>query len=293
MSLGIVAPFSSAMDRQLLNRATDGSDAPTPGYLYLDIAKNASSSPMACQEIATFLTRKLANKQNANIKWKCLKVISKTAESVGRGQFKRAVAQDQSAVAAIRLATNFRGPPDPVRGDEPYNRVRLAAKECLDIIYSDTPAQTEQSPYASASQMSNTYGAPSHQQPSPSYNGGGGGMPTPGSGRRMEGIGNPMFSDPRLEPQPKTNLEAIIKDVGESFVGMIKDPLARNVDVRSSNGHGEMPRPGGMQGYGNPSAGSVSLRFSSFALSCCWSVCVCLFVCATRLTLQYNTIHFP
>jgi hypothetical protein len=272
------------MDRHLLNRATDGSDAPTPGYLYIDIAKNASSSPMACQEIATFLTRKLANKQNANIKWKCLKVITKTAEAVGRGQFKRAVAQDQSAVAAIRLAGNFRGPPDPVRGDEPYNRVRLAAKECLDIIYSDTPAQMDhQNPYASAPQMSNTYGAPPHQQaPHSSYNGGGGGggMPVPGSGRRMEGIGNPMFSDPRLEPQPKSNLEAIIKDVGESFVGMIKDPLARNIDVRVSNGHGEMPRPGGMQGYGSHSAGAVSLRLASMSLSCCWSVClfVCLFV---------------
>jgi hypothetical protein len=259
------------MDRQLLNRATDGSDAPTPGYLYIDIAKNASSSPMACQEIATFLTRKLANKQNANIKWKCLKVITKTAEAVGRGQFKRAVAQDQSAVAAIRLATNFRGPPDPVRGDEPNNRVRLAAKECLDIIYSDTPTQMEQSPYnTSAAQMSNTYGAPPHQQ-APSY--GGGGMPPPGSGRRMEGIGNPMFSDPRLEPQPKSNLEAIIKDVGESFVGMIKDPLARNVDVRISNGHGEMPRPGGMQGYGSHNAGAVSRVFDCLSLASCLSVC--------------------
>ncbi|CAB9498954.1 AP-4 complex accessory subunit Tepsin [Seminavis robusta] len=245
------------MDRQLLNRATDGSDAPTPGYLYIDIAKNAASSPMACQEIATFLTRKLANKQNANIKWKCLKVIAKTAEAVSRGQFKRAVAQDQSAVAAIRLATNFRGPPDPVRGDEPYNRVRLAAKECLDMIYSETPTQADQSPYNSGGGgMSNTYGAPPHQQNA--YSGGGagagaGGMPPPG--RRMEGIGNPMFSDPRLEPQ-SNSVESVIKDIGESFVGMIKDPLARNADVRTSNSHGEMPRPGGMQGFGSHNAGT-------------------------------------
>jgi len=252
------------MDRQLLNRATDGTDAPTPGYMYIDIAKNASSSPMACQEIATFLTRKLANKQNANIKWKCLKVITKTAEAVSRGQFKRAVAQDQSAVASIRLATNFRGPPDPVRGDEPYNRVRQAAKECLDVIYSDTPTTADASPYSSGGGgMSNTYGAPPHSQPPSSYGGqgggggGGGGMPPGGGGRRMEGIGNPMFSDPRLEPQPNNNFEAIIKDVGESFVGMIKDPLARNVDVRISNAHGAMPRPGG-GGYGGPNAGTVS-----------------------------------
>jgi len=244
------------MDRNLLNRATDGTEAPTPGYLYIDIAKNASGSPMACQEIATFLTRKLANKQNANVKWKCLKVIAKTAEAVGRGQFKRAVAQDQSAVAAIRLATNFRGPPDPVRGDEPYNRVRLAAKECLDIIYSDTPTTGDQGAYSSGGGgMSNTYGGAPHAPPQrTSYGGGGGGggggMPQPGGGRQMQGIGNPMFSDPRLDPQNDGTVQAILKDVSESFVGMIKDPLARNSDVRVSNHHGEMPRPGGMQGYG-------------------------------------------
>ena len=108
--------------------------------------------------------------------------------------------------------------------------------------------------------MSNTYGAPPHQQNA--YSGGGGGGPPPlGTGRRMEGIGNPMFSDPRLEPQSKNTVEAVIKDIGESFVGMIKDPLARNADVRVSNSHGEMPRPGGMQGFGSHNAGSVSHYF--------------------------------
>ena len=76
----------------------------------------------------------------------------------------------------------------------------------------------------------------------------------------MEGIGNPMFSDPRLDPEPVNNIQAIMKDVGESFVGMIKDPLARNVDVRISNHRGEMPRPGGgMPGYGGGGAGSVGI----------------------------------
>lgn len=246
------------MDRSLMNRATEGTDAPTPGYMYIDIAKNASSSPIACQEIASFLTRKLANKQNANIKYKCLKVLTKTAEAVPRGQFKRAVAQDQGGISAIRLATNFRGPPDPVRGDEPYNRVRQAAKECLDMIYSDTPAQTDQSPYTGGGGMGATYGAPPHAAAAASSYGGGGGGGA--GGRRMEGIGNPMFSDPRLEPQPKNNFEHIIKDVGESFVGMIKDPLARNVHVQPNQQrrHGEMPRPGGgMPGY---AGGGVSVR---------------------------------
>jgi len=251
------------MDRQLLNRATDGTDAPTPGYLYVDIAKNASSSPVACTEIATFLTRKLANKQNANIKWKCLKVITKTALTVQRGQFKRAVAQDHTAVAAIRQCTNFRGPPDPVRGDEPYNRVRIAAKECLDVIYSDTPTTDQASPYSSGvggggGGMSNTYGASPHamqQQQQQDYSHGYGGGPSHGGGggggpRRMEGIGNPMFKDPRLDPQPENNIQGILREVGDVALNMIKDPLARNVEVQPRS----VGRPGG--GYGAPTPGN-------------------------------------
>lgn len=32
-------------------------------------------------------------------------------------------------------STEFRGPPDPLKGDEYYRRVRDSAKECLDAIY--------------------------------------------------------------------------------------------------------------------------------------------------------------
>eukprot|EP00542_Grammatophora_oceanica_P011793 CAMPEP_0194045190 /NCGR_PEP_ID=MMETSP0009_2-20130614/16554_1 /TAXON_ID=210454 /ORGANISM="Grammatophora oceanica, Strain CCMP 410" /LENGTH=125 /DNA_ID=CAMNT_0038689969 /DNA_START=48 /DNA_END=422 /DNA_ORIENTATION=+ len=125
------------MDRTLLSRATDSSDAPTPGYLYVDIAKNAASSPVACQEMAQYLCRRLQNKQSPNIKFKVLKVICKTAQSPQtRGHFQRAISQDASAVSAIKAALQFRGPMDPARGDEPNQRVRTAAKEALDAIYS-------------------------------------------------------------------------------------------------------------------------------------------------------------
>ena len=98
-----------------------------------------------------------------------------------------------------------------------------------------------------------------------SSRGGGGGPPPLGTGRRMEGIGNPMFSDPRLEPEPKSKMEAMMKEVGETVVGMIKDPLARGADARIANAHGEMPRPGGMQGFGSHSnAGTVGSILFTF-----------------------------
>ena len=213
-------------DRSLLARATEGTRAPTPGYLYLDIAKNAASSPMAAQEIARYLTNRLASKHNANIKYKCLKVIAKTAESpVTRGQFKRAVVQDPQSVGAIKEALQFRGPPDPARGDEPFQRVREAAKEALDAIYSDNPT--------------------SLSVPSADYGGGIGLSSAPGQPRRMEGIGNPMFKDPRLEqPTGSTTAGDILREAGETIVGMIKDPLARNVDIPP-------PRSSSMPGYGS------------------------------------------
>jgi hypothetical protein len=245
------------MDRQLLARATENSDAPTPGYMYLDIAKNAAGNPAVCSEIARYLTQRLASKNNPNVKYKCLKVIAKTAESPYlRGQFKRCMSQDPQAIASIKEALQFRGPPDPVRGDQPYERVRAVAKEALDAIYSDTPAEHASPQFATS--LSSNYGPSPHQQ----YGGGGGGAYNSGGGagpggpRRMEGIGNPMFKDPRLDPQPiglaNITIDQAVREAKETIVGMIKDPLARNVEV--NNSHGNMPRPGGMyQG-----AGSVS-----------------------------------
>ena len=263
------------MDRQLLSRATENSDAPTPGYMYLDIAKNAASNPAVCSDIAKYLTGRLASKNNANIKFKCLKIIAKTATSPYlRGQFKRCLSQDPQAMSAIKDALQFRGPPDPVRGDQPYERVRTTAKEAVDAIYSDTPADSSGgAPFSTSASAS--YGPSAHQQGGyggQSYGGGGGGA------RRMEGIGNPMFKDPRLEPeQPQIgnmSINELAKEAKETVIGMIKDPLARNVDVNLNNRAGVMPRPGGYGG--GYQGGSVSLARLLFILDlfCIFLVCL-------------------
>ena len=225
------------MDRQLLSRATDSSDAPTPGYMYLDIAKNAAGNPAVCMDIAKYLINRLQQKNNPNVKFKCLKIISKTCVSpyLKGGQFKRCLAQDPSSMASIKEALQFRGPPDPVRGDQPYEKVRAAAQEALDAVYSDTPAETA-APFATSSMMSPAYGGggggASGGMAGSSMGGGGGGAAGP---RRMDGIGNPMFSDPRLEPQGRSlaNMTAVdvLNEAKETVIGMIRDPLAKNVQV--------------------------------------------------------------
>ena len=234
----------------MLARATEGTDAPTPGYLYVDLAKAATANPTACHDMAVYLTRRLSNKQNPNIKMKCCKVIAKLCEQVPRNQFRRTIAQDPNAVGYIKEAMNFRGPLDPVQGDAKNEKVRQAAKEALDQVYAETPT-SDQVPYGS--NLSASYG--------PSAAGGGGyggaggggyGGAAPGSGRRMEGIGNPRYQDPRLDPRyngtQQHNIKEVVKEAGEVVMGMIKDPLARNVDVTPRQGHS-----GNLPGYGNPS----------------------------------------
>jgi len=228
-------------NRSMLARATDGTEAPTPGYLYLDIAKNAGSSPMVAQEVAQYLTRRLSTKQNPNVKHKCLKVIAKTASSsITRGQFQRMLAQDAPAVAIIKECLQFRGPPDPARGDEPYQKVRTAAKEALDAIYSDAPTSTQS------------------QIPTGNMGGGGGGIPSANYGggisgggggpRRMEGIGNPMFQDPRMQKGPPDTMD-VLREAGRTIKNMIEDPLASRVQTGPPS-HGHSGGGGGMQGFG-------------------------------------------
>lgn len=237
------------MDRIALARATDSTESPTPGYLYIDIAKMVASSPKACIETVQYLQKRLSGSKNANIKFKCLKVITKVSENpITRGQFKRQVCLTIDLVTAIKDSVQFRGVPDPVRGDAPYERVREAAKECLSAIYSDT---------TSTDSASSTMGMSHYSSSSSSTHTPNGGVGSTNSypSSKMQGIGNPMFSDPRLQsPKPQLaekianmSLGEVVGTVGETVRNMIKDPLARGIpDART----GSMPIPG-MPGFGS------------------------------------------
>ena len=252
------------MDRNALSRATEATSAPTPGYLYVDISKNAATSPQTSLEIVKYLSRRLTTKSNPNVKHKCLRVLTKVATNPSnRGMFKRAVVQDHEAVAAIKACLNFRGPPDAARGDQPYEQVRQAAKECLDAVYSDTPSSTAGGggglggggsmqgiggggmggsygqPVAGGAAGGGGYGAPLA---------GGSSMGPPGSAppgahphatRRMEGIGSHQFGGGGGGPPggggvggsgvTGQQIKSMVATAAEGFKGIINDPLARNV----------------------------------------------------------------
>lgn len=237
--------------RSLLARATEGTDAPTPGYLYIDLSKACTGNPNVCTDVASYLTKRLATKQNPNIKTKCAKVIAKLCDSVPRNAFRRCIAQDHTSVMVIKEACQFKGHPDPVRGDTVNQGVRDAAKLALEAVYREAPSSEmvsqnniSTSGYGGGgpSSNSNGYGNNSSNNYGPPVSA------QQQQGGRMQGIGNPRYSDPRLDPryngeQPQ-GFQSVVSEAKEVIVGMIKDPLARNV------GMPEPPRHSGS--YGGP-----------------------------------------
>ena len=126
------------MDRNLLNNATSSDDSSTPGYMLTDISKASLSSYQACQNLQEYLLNRL-KKNNYNVKYKCLVIIKHVCRS-GRADFKKDMSRN---VEPIKECLQYRGPPDPLRGDEIYKRVRDAAKEAIDAIYdSNMPVTT-------------------------------------------------------------------------------------------------------------------------------------------------------
>ena len=125
------------VDKSLLNRATDSTTAPTPGYLYNDIGKTLTS-PQSCIDTTAHLINRLS-KNNPHIKRKCCKVLAKLIiHPANRGMLKRTLAQNPNWIGVVKECTAWRGTMDAVTGDQWNVEVREAAKECLDVVYSDS-----------------------------------------------------------------------------------------------------------------------------------------------------------
>ncbi|GKY94426.1 hypothetical protein MPSEU_000408500 [Mayamaea pseudoterrestris] len=222
------------MNRQLLARATEGTSAPTPGYLYNDLSQAAQSSPTAASEMVDYLVNRLQNTHNVHTKTKSLTVIAKLCDA--SIAFKRALAQRPQHVQALKDAVRHQGQPDPVCGDALHAKVRQSAQAALDAVYRADPIQVSNNSSNGATMYhghSPAYGGHSN------YSGGGAyGNNSNAASTRMEGIGNPRYKDPRLEPQVPTTITEVAREAGDVILGMIKDPLARNHHVGR---HGNLP----------------------------------------------------
>ncbi|KAG5180095.1 hypothetical protein JKP88DRAFT_264021 [Tribonema minus] len=121
------------MDRAMVARATSRDPAPTPGYMYDEIARMTHANFEGCKALEGYLLDRI-RVSNAYSKFKCLMIIKHVCLK-GRPEFRKDM---QRSVDAIKDCLTFTAPPDPLRGDEPNRRVREAAKETLEALYADS-----------------------------------------------------------------------------------------------------------------------------------------------------------
>jgi hypothetical protein len=163
----------------LLSKATSNDDSPPPGYVFVELIKLLNNDVTQVDKCSDALYKRL-QRNEASVKWKVLLVMKQVARG-GRIEFRRALQRNN---AAVKAEQSFKGPPHPLLGDEPYRKVRDAAKDALEAMFASEPAPSHSS---QANQMGNRISG---------YSGGGGGgggsdsrFPPPTSG-----------SDPRFPP---------------------------------------------------------------------------------------------
>ena len=166
----------------------------------------------------------------------------------------------------LLLSTDFKGPPDPLRGDAPYARVRDEAKECINAVFNGPAARQSGGPSLVSGRMEGYGGGgdPSMGSPTSEMNSGrasnfgyegtysssnpnsrAGANPNPGlvtndppvSTGKMVGFGNPQYEN---------------KTSSASFIDKMKTKMTA---AASSDAKGAGPyKPyAGAGGYANPS----------------------------------------
>ena len=158
--------------------------------------------------------KRLTNR-HYNVKWKCLLVIKHVAMK-GSQNFRRDITREY--LADIKVCLQFTGPPDPLRGDQIYQRVRDAARAAIDAVTSTTQIQNTFGNSSMAGMGSDSFGGDGNYGGAASNGGGGGGggynhgYEVNGPGR-MTGIGSHPY-DPNAKPPSKYSA---IKSAGAYF----------------------------------------------------------------------------
>eukprot|EP00930_Biecheleria_cincta_P018669 TRINITY_DN1445_c1_g1_i1.p1 TRINITY_DN1445_c1_g1~~TRINITY_DN1445_c1_g1_i1.p1 ORF type:complete len:940 (-),score=270.28 TRINITY_DN1445_c1_g1_i1:73-2892(-) len=231
------------MDRSVLNKATSADDIPTPGYLYTEIAKSTFADITACQQLADYLLKKL-ERDNPHVKLKVLKIIKHVCEQ-GKPDFRRAI---QKKAELVKACLQYRGTPDPLKGDAPNKAVREEADVAVKAVFSsDSSTNAYGIPTSTGQKMqgfgsegpggddmsgriggmggpSNSFGGGggnssfgSSSFGSSSFGGGGcGGAKSMGSGG-MVGFGNPNFDNAPKEDKETAFKQAMSTAMSSTF----------------------------------------------------------------------------
>lgn len=120
------------MDKNLLKRATEDTPDPTPGYMYRDIAAWTFLDQTTQAKLVAYLMDKMKPNVSNNILWKVLRIIKNLCET-GHADFQKEM---QRNADTIKQFASYRGNQDPKYGDKLNEKVRVAAREAMEAIFS-------------------------------------------------------------------------------------------------------------------------------------------------------------
>ncbi|XP_007259360.3 AP-4 complex accessory subunit Tepsin [Astyanax mexicanus] len=116
-----------------LMKATADDEVPCPGYLFQDINKISHESLGCCQCLLEYLLERL-QVESCHVKLKVLKIL---LHLCGHGP-PHFLTELRRNATFIQEVTVYSGPPDPIHGNAPFQRVRVAAQELAGVLFNDT-----------------------------------------------------------------------------------------------------------------------------------------------------------
>eukprot|EP01127_Copromyxa_protea_P011862 TRINITY_DN3027_c0_g1_i1.p1 TRINITY_DN3027_c0_g1~~TRINITY_DN3027_c0_g1_i1.p1 ORF type:complete len:688 (-),score=171.46 TRINITY_DN3027_c0_g1_i1:59-2098(-) len=138
----------------LIDQATTDDDKPTPFYIYQELIKLTFQGGATCERLLYHLLNKLQSPR-PSIKLKSLLVMEHLLRK-GHPHFQSTA---QKEVAKLRPCLDFRGPADPIHGEQPYIFVREKAALLLNLVYetrTDARLELDQTPQGLSSPSSPT-----------------------------------------------------------------------------------------------------------------------------------------
>ncbi|KAI7796613.1 AP-4 complex accessory subunit Tepsin isoform X1 [Triplophysa rosa] len=116
-----------------LMRATADDESPCPGYLFEEISKISHESVGCCQCLLEYLLERL-QVESCHVKLKVLKILLHLC-SHGPPHFLTELRRNATFIQEVIV---YSGPPDPIHGNAPFQKVRSSAQELASLLFNDT-----------------------------------------------------------------------------------------------------------------------------------------------------------
>ncbi|XP_051530101.1 AP-4 complex accessory subunit Tepsin-like isoform X2 [Myxocyprinus asiaticus] len=115
-----------------LMRATADDESPCPGYLFEEIGKISHESVGCCQCLLEYLLERL-QVESCHVKLKVLKILLHLC-SHGPPHFLTELRRNATFIQEVIV---YSGPPDPIHGNAPFQKVRSSAQELASLLFNE------------------------------------------------------------------------------------------------------------------------------------------------------------